>query len=76
MSLLPRKELRTNKIIHGKDISIGLLIGGNCPKALEPFSVIPREYDDPYVSITQLGWCIVGPIGETASNRTISCNRI
>ena len=69
-------ERIADKIIQGKDISIGLLIGGNCSKALEPLEVIPSIDGGPYAFRTLLGWCIVGPIDETACSKTVSCNRI
>ena len=69
-------ERIADKIIQKKDISIGLLIGGNCSKALEPLEVIPSKDGGPYAFRTLLGWCIVGPIGEITSCKTVSHNRI
>ena len=69
-------ERIADKIILGKDISIGLLIDGNFSRALEPLKVIPKKDGGAYAFRTLLEWCIVGPIGETASKTTISCNRI
>ena len=69
-------EKIADKIIQGEDISIGLLIGGNCFKVLEPVEVIPSKDGGPYDFRTLLGWCIVCPIGETLSSTTVSCNRI
>ena len=69
-------EKIADKIIQGKNISIGLLIGGNSSKALEPLEVIPSKDGGPYAFRTLLGWCIVGTIGETAFSTTVSCNRI
>jgi len=54
---------------------IGLLIGTNCPKALEPVEVIQSEGTGPYAYKTRLGWCVSGPIGNSNSN-SFSCNRI
>ena len=68
-------ERIADKIIRGKDISIGLLVGDNCSKALEPLEIIPRKDGGPYVFKTQLGWCIVGYIGEALSNTAASFNR-
>ena len=65
-----------DKIIQKKDISIGLLIGGNYSKALEPLEVIPSKDGGPVAFGTLLGWCIVGSIGEITSCKTVSCNRI
>ena len=36
------------EITQGQCISIGLLIGGNCSKVLEPLEVIPGEQGGPY----------------------------
>ena len=62
-----KKYLETigGEITQGQCISVGLLIGGNCSKALEPLEVIPSEQCGPYAFKTLLGWCIVGTIGET-----------
>ena len=63
-------------ITQGQCMSIGLLIGGNCSKALEPLEVIPCEQGGPYAFKTLLEWCIVGMIGETTFDTTVACNRI
>ena len=52
----------TKEIVQNDDVYIGLLIGANCMKTLEPMQVIASENGGPYVYITRLGWCIVGPI--------------
>ena len=69
-------ERVAEKIIQGKGISSGLLIGGNCSKALEPLEVIPSKDSGPYAFRTLLRWCVVCPIGETTSCETVSYNRI
>ena len=61
---------------QGQCISIGLLIGGNCSKVLEPLEVIPSEQGGPYAFKTLRGWCIVGTIGKTTFDTTVACNRI
>lgn len=43
-------------------INIGIIIGGNCPKALEPIEIIPSVGNDPYAYRSVLGWCITEPI--------------
>ena len=58
------------------NISVGLLIGANCTKALEPIDVILSKYNGPYAIKTRLGWCIVGPVNGTRSRQGIHCNRI
>ena len=59
-------------------IPIGLLIGGNCPKALEPLEVIPSENQGPFALKSMLGWCIIGPISakNKGNNVNLKCNRI
>ena len=69
-------ERIAEKIIQGKGINSGLLIGGNCSKVLEPLEVIPSKDSGPYAFRTLLRWCIVCPIGETTSCETVSYNRI
>ena len=64
-------ERIVDKIIQGKDISIGRLIDDNFSKALEPLEVIPSKYGGPCAFRTLLGWCIVGPVGKTASSTTV-----
>ena len=51
-----------SEITQTDDIEIGMLIGANCMKALEPLKIIPSKDGGPYAYQTKLGWCIVGPI--------------
>ena len=69
-------ERIAGEITQGQCISIGLLIGGNCPKALKPLDFIPSEQGGPYAIKTLLGWCMVGTISETTSDTTVACNRV
>lgn len=55
-------------------LSLGLIIGANCPKILEPQEVIPSVNDGPYASRSILGWRIIGPISGKAGS--IACHRI
>ena len=58
-----------------EDVDIGILIGGNCPLALEPTEVIPSGNGGPYAYKTKLGWCIMGPItGRVLASA--ACNKI
>ena len=59
-----------------KDLEVGLLIGANCLRALEPQEVISSQDDGPYAFKTRLGWCIVGPITEGYQDRRFPCNKI
>ena len=46
---------------------VGLLIGVNTPKALEPWRIINSEGNGPYAVQTLLGWVVNGPL----SNSTV-----
>ena len=65
------------EISQSFDVKIGLLIGGNCSKALEPNRIIPSRNDRPYDFRTILGWCVVGPVQKDAElEPNISCLRV
>ena len=65
-----------DEITQTENISIGILIGGNCSKALEPREVIPSKNGGPYAFRTLLGWCIVGPVGASGNDVSVACNRV
>ena len=56
------------KDVHLRPIKadVGLLIGANIPKAMEPLKVINSQWEGPYAVLTCLGWTINGPLGSTA----------
>ena len=54
---------------YDPSIPIGLMIGGDCPKAIEPVEVIPSDNGGPYAKRTSLGWCIIGPIKSCSSSQ-------
>ena len=56
-----------------KSIPIGLLIGANCPKALELCESIPSENGGTYAFRSRLWWCVVGPI-KASNSKAIKCN--
>ena len=57
-------------------IPIGLLIGGDCPRAQEPYEVIPSDCGGPYAYRARLGWCIVGPMDPKQHESThVKCYR-
>ena len=60
------------------DLEVGILIGGNCPRALEPKEVIPCQKDGPYAFRSALGWCVTGPMTtESSTDHHLSgCNFI
>ena len=53
------------------DMEIGMLIGANWIKSLEPLEIIPSRNDGPYAYMTKLGWYIVGPIVNKRSNKPV-----
>ena len=58
-----------------KDIPFGLLIGNNCPKALEPMEVIASMEEGPYAKRTRLGWCVSAPSNED-DHGVVKCSSI
>ena len=52
----------SSEITQTDDAEVGLVIGANCIKVLEPLKVIVSNNGGPYTYQTCLGWCIVGPI--------------
>ena len=57
------------------NVKVGILIGANCPKALEPLDFIPSQDNGPYAFKSRLGWCIVGPL-QTKGQGSVICNKI
>ena len=57
------QDISTRIPAYKTSIPLGLIIGANCPKILEPQEVIPSSECGPYASRSLLGWRIVGPIG-------------
>lgn len=59
-------------------MDIGLLIGSNCPRALEPLQVIPPEGDGPFAVRYRHGWTLNGPIEVQFDtvNKIVNCNKI
>lgn len=55
-------------------LSIGILIGSNCPTALEPMDVIASQQGSPYAVKLRHGWTINGPI--SMNDSSTNCNRI
>ena len=66
----------SNEIVQNDDADVGLLIGANCMKALEPTRILQNQNGGPYAYNTRLGWCVVGPISCTAKNCSTSCDRV
>ena len=68
-------EELVDKVPRKSDIEIGLLIGANCAKALEPQEVIPSKDGGPFAFRSPLGWCVVEPLTK-GTKKSITCNRV
>ena len=55
-------------------MEIGLLIGSNCPRALEPLDVAPGRNDEPYAVRLRHGWAVHGPY--TLSDGRVTVHRL
>ena len=69
-------EKIADEITQTENISIGILIGGNCSRAMELLEVIPGNNGGPYAFWTLLGWCIVGPVSAGGNDASVACNRV
>lgn len=64
------------------DAEVGLLIGCNAYKAMEPWEVMNSVNDGPYAVRTRLGWTVNGPLKEHVVNQQkgktykVTANRI
>ena len=66
----------SNETIQNDDVHVGLLIGANCMRALEPTRILQSQDGGPYAYKTRLGWCVVGPTNSTTRDCSTSCNRV
>ncbi|XP_071103398.1 uncharacterized protein [Haliotis cracherodii] len=59
-------------------LDIGLLIGSNCPLALQPQQVIPSQGEGPFAVLYRHGWTVSGPlhIKFNPVDNTLTCNRV
>ena len=64
----------SREIAQQDDIEIGMQIGANYMKELEPLGIISSRNDGSYAYRTKLGWWIVGPIVSKISNKSVKCN--
>ncbi len=78
-----REELKIDGVdadeIHPliPDAKIGLLIGMNCPEAIEPKDFVVSTNGGSFAVLTFTGWMIIGPLHMSSKDSTtVSCNRI
>ena len=58
-------------------LEVGILIGTNCPLALEPLEVVPTDGRGPYAARLLHGWTLYGPTKPPLANEEMTvCNRI
>ena len=56
--------------------TVGLLIGFNCPQAIEPKDFVASEQGGPYAIKTFAGWTVVGPLQPARNESYLRCSRI
>ena len=56
-------------------VKIGLLIGSNCPKTIEPKDFIASD-NGPFAVKTFAGWTVVGPLRSSQEQTQASCHRV
>ena len=72
------KDVSKEVSTYNPEIEIGLLIGSNCPAALEPQRIVPSDGEGPFAIQLRHGWTINGPIRVKIKSDpdTITVNRI
>ena len=69
-------EKIADEITPAKNIGFGILILGNCSKALEPREVIPSKNGCLYAFRILIGRCIVGPVWAGGNDASVAYNRV
>ena len=82
---IPKREIlqqwpHLHEIVHKvpmyhPDLEVGLLIGSNCPSALQPLQVIPTTGSDPFAVRYKHGWTVNGPVRVKSNLCNITCHR-
>ena len=71
------KDIEADLPLQLPNAKIGLLIGSNCPKALEPKDVLASKDGGPFAIKTFAGWAIVGPLYMcNEEHPTVDCHRV
>lgn len=60
------------------NLEIGLLIGSNCPAAMEPLEVVPSGDKGPYAMRLRHVWTLTGPlqVKDSLSPSNVTCHII
>ncbi|KAK3737369.1 hypothetical protein QZH41_002291 [Actinostola sp. cb2023] len=56
------------------DVDVGVLIGSNCPLALEPLEVLPSGGKGPFAMRLRHGWTVSGPLHIQPQATSQGCN--
>ncbi|KAK3726857.1 hypothetical protein QZH41_010519, partial [Actinostola sp. cb2023] len=56
------------------DVDVGVLIGNNCPLALEPLEVLPSGGKGPFAMRLRHGWTVSGPLHIQPQATSQGCN--
>ncbi|XP_066955790.1 uncharacterized protein [Macrobrachium rosenbergii] len=62
--------------LYQPELDIGILIGSNCPTALQPLEVIPTSGYGPFAVRYLHGWTVNGPVHVKVSSNGVSCHRL
>ncbi|XP_068205273.1 uncharacterized protein [Palaemon carinicauda] len=73
----PHLSSDINKIpVYQPELDIGILIGSNCPTALQPLEVVPTSGYGPFAVRYLHGWTVNGPVHVKVSSNGVSCHRL
>ena len=70
------KEVASKVPPYDPSLTVGLLIGSNCPLALQPLKVIPTQGKGPFATMYRHGWTVNGPLHVKVQSNGVVCNRI
>ncbi|XP_066937337.1 uncharacterized protein [Macrobrachium rosenbergii] len=62
--------------LYQAELDIGILIGSNCPTALQPLEVVPTSGYGPFAVRYLHGWTVNGPVHVKVSSNGVSCHRL
>ena len=61
---------------YNPSLEIGVLIGSNCPAALQPIKVVPTSGNGPFAVKYKHGWTVNGPVHIRVDSKGVICNRV
>ena len=76
--ILHLREIANEIPSYDLELDVGLLIGSNCPNALVPLQVVPKDGQGPFAVRLNHGWTVSGPLHITTESLThkVTANRI